>query len=216
MRTKFDAQLERLDEMLTQMCRMCENAIDDATQALLSGDEKYARSAVEIEKNTNTMEAEIEALCLKLLLLQQPVARDLRKISTALKMITDLERIGDQCADISEIIINTNVEAGIHSVNISKMTDIITDMVRDSIRSLVEKDEALADDVIARDLTVDAIFEEIKQDIVKNIVKDPQKCDYAVDMIMIVKYLERIGDHAQNIAEWAKYVMTGVHISTEG
>lgn len=215
MRTNFDAQLTRLDEMLTQMCGLCEKAIDKVTKALLEGDEQPAMEAVEIEKKTNTMEAEIESLCLKLLLLQQPVARDLRKISTALKMITDLERIGDQCADISEIIINTNVEAGIHSVNIDKMTAIITDMVLDSIKSFVGHDEALADDVIARDLVVDSIFTEIKQEIVNNIIKDPEKCDYAVDMIMIIKYLERIGDHAQNIAEWAKYSITGVHISTE-
>ena len=215
MRSNFVRQLARLDEMLLQMCSLCEQAIDGAVDALLTGSATKAKLAVEAEKKTNTMEAEIESLCLKLLLLQQPVASDLRKISTALKMITDLERIGDQCADIAAIITTTDVEAGIHSINIDNMADIITGMVTDRIKSLVDRDYDLAEEVIQRVLQVDKIFEDIKQEIVKNIITDPHKCDYAFDMIMLTKYLERIGDHAQNIGEWAKYSITGIHTSTE-
>lgn len=161
------------------------------------------------------MERDIETLCLKLLLRQQPVAGDLRQISAALKMITDMERIGDQAEDIAEIIAFLNGRSGAECGDIDKMAKAATKMVTNSIEAFVKRDVELAKEVIAQDDIVDDYFNRVKQDLIERISSDPSDGEFALDLLMIAKYFERIGDHATNIAEWVMFSVTGVHVQNE-
>jgi len=212
MRNSFDEQLSLLNEMLVEMGSMIEKAISFAISALVDQDVEKAKQAIALDDDIDRMEKDIEALCLRLLLHQQPVARDLRLISAALKMITDMERIGDQAADISEI---TEYLAQIpHDRKpelIPKMAEATAKMVTESIDAFVKKDLNLAHAVIEYDDVVDDLFDEVKSTLMEMIREDNTNGEQAIDLIMIAKYFERIGDHATNIAEWVVFSITGKH-----
>ena len=211
MRNKFDSQLEKLNLELITMGSLCEDAISASVKGFLDDDDALCRKAVETEDEINRKERDIESICMKLLLEQQPVARDLRVISSALKMISDMERIGDQAYDIAEIakfIKNSNVKSKIH---IKDMATAATKMVTDSVDSFVKKDVKLARAVMAYDDKVDNLFNCVKDELVQLITEDKANGEFCIDLLMIAKYLERIGDHAVNIAEWVEYSITGTH-----
>ncbi len=213
MRNKFDEQLELLKKQMIQMGALCEGAIANATKALIDGDIELAEKAIAADGNIDQKEKEIESLCLKLLLQQQPVARDLRQISSALKMITDMERIGDQAADISEITMLANIKAADNTNHIVDMAKATIKMVTDSIDAYVRQDLGLAKAVIDYDDVVDNLFNDVKADMIRLINEDTNNGEFAIDLMMIAKYFERIGDHATNIAEWVVFAITGKHIS---
>ena len=211
MRNKFDSQLEKLNLELITMGALCEDAISASVKGFLDDDDALCQKAVETEDEINRKERDIEGICMKLLLEQQPVARDLRVISSALKMISDMERIGDQAYDIAEIakfIKNSNVKSKIH---IKDMAAAATKMVTDSVDSFVKKDVELARAVMAYDDKVDNLFNCVKDELVQLITEDKANGEFCIDLLMIAKYLERIGDHAVNIAEWVEYSITGTH-----
>ncbi len=211
MRNKFDSQLEKLNLELITMGALCEDAISASVKGFLDDDDALCQKAVETEDEINRKERDIESICMKLLLEQQPVARDLRVISSALKMISDMERIGDQAYDIAEIakfIKNSNVKSKIH---IKDMAAAATKMVTDSVDSFVKKDVELARAVMAYDDKVDNLFNCVKDELVQLITEDKANGEFCIDLLMIAKYLERIGDHAVNIAEWVEYSITGTH-----
>lgn len=210
MRNKFDMQLEVLNEQLTHMGELCELAINRVTKALVEGSIEQARKVMAADESIDQMEKDIERLCLKLLLQQQPVARDLRQISAALKMITDMERIGDQTADIAEIIITAGESEARDVKKIEEMSSGVAKMVNDSVSAYVNRDLELARNVLEADDKIDALFEEIRAKII-HFIATGQSGERAVDLMMIAKYLERIGDHATNIAEWVEFSITGVH-----
>lgn len=212
MRNKFDMQLGMLNEQLIHMGELCELAINRATKALQNGSIEEAKNVIDADQEVDQMEKDIERLCLKLLLQQQPVARDLRQISAALKMITDMERIGDQTADIADIVIATKSTEEKNLKDINRMAEATVKMVRDSVSAYVQKDLELARKVMDADDEVDDIFDLVKGDLVKFISDHKGSAgDEAIDLIMIAKYLERIGDHATNIAEWVEFSITGIH-----
>ena len=214
MRNRFDRQLEQLNNELIEMGNLVEHAIQSAVTALVKQDVDQAKAAIEFDQEVDRQERDIEALCMKLLLQQQPVARDLRLISAALKMITDMERIGDQAADISEITIFLSKEqyvADLSLMNQMAMETIL--MVTHSVEAFVQKDLNLAKSVIDHDDVVDKLFDDIKQQLIELIQKNVANSEQAADLLMVAKYLERIGDHATNIAEWVIYSITGVHES---
>ena len=211
MRNKFDQQLERLHVELIQMGAACEDAIAAAAEALLKGDQSLAAAAEEAERDIDQREREVENLCLKLLLQQQPVARDLREISAALKMISDLERIGDQAADIAELTKYIRMPADSHRLHISDMAQAVIRMVTDSVDSFVKRDLQLARAVCDADDQVDALFEQVKRELIDMIAADAGCGEMSIDLLMVAKYLERIGDHATNVAEWVEYSLTGMH-----
>ena len=211
MRNKFDSQLEKLNLELITMGALCEDAISASVKGFLDDDDALCQKAVKTEDEINRKERDIESICMKLLLEQQPVARDLRVISSALKMISDMERIGDQAYDIAEIakfIKNSNVKSKIH---IKDMAAAATKMVTDSVDSFVKKDVELARAVMAYDDKVDNLFNCVKDELVQLITEDKANGEFCIDLLMIAKYLERIGDHAVNIAEWVEYSITGTH-----
>ena len=212
MRNKFDMQLELLSEQLIHMGELCEVAIDKATTALQQGSIEQAKEVIAADEEIDQMEKDIERLCLKLLLQQQPVARDLRQISAALKMITDMERIGDQTSDIAEIIISEKKSEASDIPKIGKMSEAAARMVRDSVRAYVNKDLELARQVMEADNEVDLLFEDNKKELIEFIAQNNgDQGKEAIDLIMVAKYLERIGDHATNIAEWVEFSITGIH-----
>ena len=215
MRNKFDEQLERLHVELIQMGALCEDAISAAAEALLKGDGELARTAIEAEREIDQKERDVESLCLKLLLQQQPVARDLREISAALKMISDLERIGDQAADIAELTRYIRLTDGLSRLHIGDMARAVISMVTDSVDSFVKGDLALARAVRAADDQVDALFEQVKRELIDLIAADAAAGEVGLDILMVAKYLERIGDHATNVAEWVEYSLTGIHPSDD-
>ena len=209
MRNRFEQQLEQLHLELIKMGAQCEEAISASVKALLDGDQAMAEKAIQRERDIDQKERDIESLCMKLLLQQQPVARDLRTISSALKMISDMERIGDQAADIAEItphIGSTDLPGRVH---IADMGRAAVKMVTDSVDSFVKKDLTMAMAVIQYDDIVDQLFNEVKGDLTALIAGDSASAELALDMLMIAKYLERIGDHAVNVAEWVSYSITG-------
>ncbi len=210
MRNKFDMQLESLHEQLIHMGELCEIAINRATDALKEGNTARAREVIAADVEIDQMEKDIERLCLKLLLQQQPVARDLREISAALKMITDMERIGDQTADIAEIIITGDLTELADVGKIGEMAQASAKMVRDSVVAYVNKDLELARQVMEADDTVDEMFEQVRDEALK-MISEGKDGNMAIDLIMVSKYLERIGDHATNIAEWVEFSITGIH-----
>ncbi len=212
MRNRFDSQLQLLEQQLTHMGELCEVAIANATKALREGSIEQAKAVIEADEEIDGMEKDIEKLCLKLLLQQQPVAKDLRRISAALKMITDMERIGDQTADIAEIVISSKMTEEVDVKDIGKMASAVSKMVRESVTSYVTKDLELAQKVMAEDDNVDELFDRIREEMVFYIAeRKGQQGQKMVDLIMVTKYLERIGDHATNIAEWVEFSITGVH-----
>jgi len=216
MRSKFDEQLSQLNDMLIEMGAKIEKSITQATQAIIEHDKKMAKKAISTDRDIDSMEKEIENLCLKLLLRQQPVARDLRLISAALKMITDMERIGDQAADISEIakfLIGKKYIIDIE--NIPLMAEATAKMVTESIDAFVKRDLELAQKVIESDDIVDDLFDKVKNEVIELIQADKANGEQAIDFIMVAKYFERIGDHATNIAEWVVFSITGKHIGDE-
>ena len=205
MRNKFEEQLEKLHVEMIQMGALCEDAISAAAEALIHSDAALAAAAEEEER-------EVENLCLKLLLQQQPVARDLREISAALKMISDLERIGDQAADIAEMTSYVHLPQG-RSSHIADMARAVINMVTDSVDSFVKRDLQLARQVCAADDRVDELFIQVRRELVELIAADASYGEQGLDLLMVAKYLERIGDHATNVAEWVEYSITGVHPS---
>ncbi len=213
MRNRFDRQLHLLDEQLTHMGELCETAIAKATQALKDGSIEQAKVIIAEDEEIDQIEKDIERLCLKLLLQQQPVAKDLRRISAALKMITDMERIGDQTSDIAEIILSSKGVAATDEIHvIGTMASEVSKMVRTSVTAYVEKDLELARSVMKADDEVDQYFEEVRDEMIEFIREEKGENGKRIfDLIMVTKYLERIGDHATNIAEWVEFSITGVH-----
>ena len=211
MRSRFDEQLALLNRELIEMGALCEEVIALASRALTEGDRELAAKVAPLDEEIDQKERAIESLCLKLLLQQQPVARDLRQISAALKMITDMERIGDQADDISEIIIYLDGRAAEHDDLLRSMARATIKMVTESVDAYVKHDTILAEKVIADDDTVDDYFEQVKRALIGKIAANPDDGEYALDLLMIAKYFERIGDHAVNIAEWVIFSITGVH-----
>lgn len=213
MRNKFDEQLHLLEEQLTHMGELCETAIAKATQALKDGSIEQAKIIISEDEEIDQIEKDIERLCLKLLLQQQPVASDLRLISSVLKMITDIERIGDQASDIAEIVTFLSGACG-HNKHIEEMAQATIKMVTDSLDAFVRRDLSLAWSVIEYDDVVDNLFTECKKDLIAEIAQNPDDGERVLDILMIAKYLERIGDHATNIAEWVEFSITGTHKGT--
>lgn len=216
MRNRFDEQLEQLNIQLIKMGALCEESIACAVKALF--DEKTAEMIEKVNDNeteTDHLEHDIEALCMKLLLHQQPVARDLRSVSSALKMISDMERIADQSQDIAEIagFVHSTALAG--KVHISDMANEAISMVTMSVDSYVKKDVKLAQAAINADDKVDARFIEVKQELIRLVRSDAEEAEYFMDLLMVAKYLERIADHATNIAEWVLYSITGERKGTQ-
>ena len=212
MRSRFDEQLALLNKDLIEMGAMCEEVIALAAKALLDGDPTLAAKVAPLDTEIDQMERDIESMCLKLLLQQQPVASDLRLISSVLKMITDIERIGDQASDIAEIVTCLSGACG-HNAHIDQMAQATIKMVTDSLDAFVRRDLTLAWSVIEYDDVVDRLFDECKQDLIAEIAQNPTDGERVLDVLMIAKYLERIGDHATNIAEWVEFSITGTHKS---
>lgn len=211
MRVNFEKQLSQLNVELITMGALCEEAIGCAAKALLDGDAALLTRVLEADARIDQKERDIESLCMKLLLQQQPVARDLRTISSALKMISDMERIGDQASDIAEIVPFVNLGGYTSKVHIEDMAKATTKMVTDSIDSFVRTDLSLARNVIAQDDKVDALFQKVKCELIDGVQNAQANAEALIDLFMIAKYLERIGDHAENIAEWVIYSITGGH-----
>ena len=211
MRDKFQQQLQQLNEDLIEMGALCKEAVADAMTALLHSDKQARQKAFLTEYEIDNKEREIENLCMKLLLQQQPVARDLRNISAALKMISDMERIGDQASDIADITkFLENSELTQH-VHIQQMAESAMSMLTESIDAFVRKDLLLARKVMKEDNTVDDLFNQIKLEVIQEIAQNPDEGELCVDMMMIAKYFERIGDHAVNVAKWVVFSVTGNH-----
>ena len=211
MRKHFDEQLEEMNRELTAMGELCRRAIALSCEALTSGDKVLAERVVGMDPDIDQKERLIESMCLKILLQQQPVARDLRQISAALKMVTDMERIGDQAEDIAEIISFLHGHQAEDNDLLREMAKATIRMVTESVDAYVKCDTMLAEQVIAEDDTVDGYFTQVKERLIGKIAQDPADGEYALDLLMIAKYFERIGDHATNIAEWVIFSVTGVH-----
>ena len=212
MRNRFDEQLHTLNHELLEMGALIERAIRSATDALVKQDVEAALQAIAADKEVDQAERDIESLCLKLLLQQQPVARDLRLISSALKMITDMERIGDQASDIAELVIYLSKEPYIKELtHLPQMAENAIRMVSGALDAYVRKDMVLVQEVMAMDDAIDALFVTVKDELIALIRHDAASGSQAIDLLMIAKYYERIGDHAQNIAEWVEYALTGRH-----
>ncbi len=211
MRSRFDEQLESLNRALIEMGSLCEEVIDIVIKALADGNRHLAKKVAPLDCEIDRMERSIESMCLKLLLHQQPVARDLRMISSALKMITDMERIGDQAEDIAEIIGFLEKDAGMKGTSLQRMGESARGMVAQSVEAYVGKNLELARSVVSQDDVVDALFIEVKKELIGDIASNPDEGEYILDLLMIAKYFERIGDHAVNIAQWVVFSVTGEH-----
>jgi phosphate transport system protein len=211
-RSHFDEQLELLNQELLEISSLVESAIKGAIATLVDDDKARAQQVILDDNLVDEKERKIESLCLKLLLQQQPVARDLRSISAALKMITDLERIGDQAADICEIVLSIKGDLPLDKiVHLSAMASATSSMVTGAIDAFVERNPDFASAVIGDDEEVDRLFLLVRDELLDYILSDKQHGEVAIDLMMIAKYFERIGDHAENIAEWVEYSLTGVH-----
>ena len=210
-RRHYDEQLQALHAALIEMGEMISGAIGRAVSALLSRDAESAREVIAYDEEIDRQERVVETLCYKLLLSQQPVAGDLRRVSSALKIITDMERIGDHAADISELTLMLDALPRMSNAHLREMAAQTTEMLLHSLEAYVEQDMDKAHAVIAQDDAVDALFDAVKRDLVEAIRVDPQAGEAAADLLMAAKYFERIGDHATNIAEWAIFAHTGHH-----
>ena len=213
MRSRFDEQLALLNKEMIEMGALCEEVIALASRALTEADPELAKKVGPLDAEIDQKEREVENLCLKLLLQQQPVARDLREISSALKMISDLERIGDQAADIAELTRFVRLPDGPGRQRIEEMSKAVIRMVTDSVDSFVKRDLELAREVCREDDQVDDLFNQVKKELIGLIAADADSGELWLDLIMVAKYLERIGDHATNVAEWVEYSITGNHPS---
>lgn len=212
MRKQFDQQLTTLNHSLIEMGALVEKAISSASKAFMEQDASLAQNAIDSDREVNEKEREIESLCLKLILHQQPIAKDLRMISAALKMITDMERIGDHAADISEITLYLSKGGPLETLDpIPKMAQASIQMVTESIDAYIGKNLDLANQVIAHDDVVDQLFWQVKKDLIASIQTHPDTGEQALDLLMVAKYFEKIGDHAVNIAEWVVFSITGKH-----
>ena len=211
MRSHFDEQLALLNKELIEMGDLCEEVIELASRALAEGNKSLAVQIAPIDAQIDQKERTIESMCLRLLLQQQPVAKDLRQISAALKMITDMERIGDQAEDIAEIICFLKEEDRKEDILLPEMAKASISMVTESVDAFVKRDIMLAEKVIKDDDIVDRYFDRVKEDLIRKIADDPKDGEYAIDLLIIAKYYERIADHAVNIAKWVIFSVTGVH-----
>ena len=211
MRNRFDEQLNNLNNELITMGALCEDAISSAVKLLVDNNLKMKETVYETDKQIDQKERDIETLCMKLLMQQQPVASDLRTISSALKMISDMERIGDQASDIAEIAEYANGCGMQSETHIADMARATIQMVTDSIDSFVKKDVELAHTVISHDSIVDDLFDKVKGELISATQNKAANAEALIDLLMIAKYFERIGDHAENIAEWVIYSITGKH-----
>ena len=211
MRDRFTQQMEKLHVELIEMGALCEQAISRAYQVLMEEDPQAAQELRKKDAAIDEKEREIESRCLKLLLQQQPVASDLRQVSAALKMITDMERIGDQASDIAEIVQTTHLKAPGENIRLKDMAQITQRMVSKSVDAYVKQDLGIARQVIREDDLVDHLFEEVKNELVCALKDGTSSGEQSLDYLMIAKYYERIGDHATNIAEWVEFSITGVH-----
>ena len=211
-RKVFEEELAELKPELVEMCYLTEQMIGDAITALVNRDRELGKSIGDMDKRVDEYEMAIEKKCMRILLKQQPVAKDFRVVSTALKMITDIERFGDQAADIGDLVSTMPGETYIKKLtHITAMGDLALKMVRDSVNSFINNDEPLADEVIRLDDEMDELFLTVKNELIELIKVDANNGDQAIELMMVAKYLERIGDHAVNVAEWTKYNETGVH-----
>ena len=206
MRNIFDKQLENLHIELIKMGSLCEEAISGSLKALNDNDKNIIKNISMLESDIDQKERDIEGLCMRLILQQQPVASDLRVVSAAMKMISDMERIGDQAEDIAEIIKYIQIDPLKKSTHINEMGKAAAKMVTNSIDSFIKRDLTLAGKVIASDDVIDNLFIEIEY-----IQKNPEAGEYCLDLLMVAKYFERIGDHAANIAEWVEFSITGIY-----
>ena len=211
MRDLFQEQLNDLNRELTRMGAACEEIIALASDALTDWDEDLVKKVNTIGAQIDESERTIESICLKLLLRQQPVARDLRQISAAMKMITDMERIGDQAEDIVEIVPYMTVHPDEKFPKIREMARAAQAMVTEAVDAYVKQDLDMARKVMAHDDVVDNYFSQVKSGIIDIIAAEPAHGEYALDLLMIAKYFERIGDHCTNIAEWVEFSVTGIH-----
>lgn len=209
MRSMFDQQLKTLNEEMLYMGGLCEDTIQQTIEALMSGDVKKAHALNNMMSQLTQQERSIENICLKLLMQQQPVARDLRTISSSLKMVTDMERIGIQACEIAEIIAAGNVVRATDKVDFQELSNEVRHMVQMAMMAYDKKDMNLADEVIKYDDVVDKLFCDIRGDLIKQLRDDTNDAECFIDMLMIDKYFERIGDHAVNIASWVKFSITG-------
>ena len=210
MRNRFVAQLDELQESMVEMGNACIHALADTKEALLNGNHKKAKEVLTSSMAIRRMERNIEGLCLKLLLQQQPVASDLRVISSALKSVYDLERIGDVTGDIANLILKENVSIASDILNLSAMAEQTGIMVRQAIESLTTQNKELAEKTIAMDDSVDACFKQAKKTLAQRFTGNNTGMEYALNLLMVAKYFEKIGDHAVNIANWAFFSATGI------
>ena len=209
----LEEELANLKTELVEMCRLTEQMIDNAILALVNRDRELGKSIGEMDKRVDEYEMNIEKRCMRILLKQQPVAKDFREVSTALKMITDIERFGDQASDIGDLVYTMPGEKYIKKLHhITTMGNLAVKMVRESVNSFINNDERLADEIIKLDDEMDDLFITVKNELIELIRKDGNNGDQAIELMMVAKYLERIGDHAVNVCEWTKYNETGVHI----
>ena len=215
MREQFEEQLEELHKEVTEMGNLCEQAISLAASVLLGGNAEEAKKVFGKDALIDRKEREIEDLCMRLFLHQQPVARDLRSVSAALKMVSDMERIGDQASDIAELSHWIKDDSFMNKVSLGEMAKATKQMVVDSVEAFVKNDEDLVKQVIKADDRVDALFDQVKEEIVGLIKEKGIAAKESLDLLMAAKYFERIGDHAVNIAEWVEYSITGVHTNNE-
>lgn len=213
MRKNFDMQLSELNVKLVEMCAHVESAVNDAKTAILNQDKELAMDVIRRDNTTNQMEKAIEAQCMQIIMRQQPVAKDFRQVTAILKIITDLERIGDQAEDIAEIVLMLESKPYYKTLeHIPKMFEETVIMLKQAIDSFVISNKELAEDVRRRDDIIDDLFDVVKAETINYIIKDVNNAEQAIDLLQVAKYLERIGDHAENIAEWVVYTHTGVHI----
>ena len=211
MRNIFDKQLENLHIELIKMGSLCEEAISGSLKALNDNDKNIIKNISMLESDIDQKERDIEGLCMRLILQPQPVASDLRVVSAAMKMISDMERIGDQAEYIADIIKYIQIDPLKKSTHINEMGKAAAKMVTNSIDSFIKRDLTLAGKVIASDDVIDNLFIEIKKDLIEYIQKNPEAGEYCLDLLMVAKYFERIGDHAANIAEWVEFSITGIY-----
>ena len=211
MRSRFDEQLSLLNKELIEMGALCEEVIALAAKALIAADRELAQKVAPLDSEIDRKERTIESMCLKLLLQQQPVARDLRQVSAALKMITDMERIGDQAEDIAEIVCSVGRPIENDGL-LREMAQAAIKMVTESVDAFVKHDIILAKKVVRDDDIVDHYFDEIRRTLIQKLSHDPDDGEAAVDLLIIAKYFERIGDHAVNIAQWVIFSITGVRV----
>lgn len=208
----FEEDLTELKNELVEMCRLTEQMIDNAIVALVNSDRELGKSISQTDKRVDEYEMDIEKKCMRILLKQQPVAKDFREVSIALKMITDIERFGDQASDIGDLVYTMPGEKYIKELtHITSMGNLAVKMVRESVNSFINNDESLADEVIVLDDKMDELFLTVKTELIELIKQNGKNGEQAIELMMVAKYLERIGDHAVNVCEWTKYNETGVH-----